>query len=173
MEAVYYMSQSGRIYTGDMQRGDRKATKEEIFAHFGDPLENAHAAKIAEIMDGYRAAFAPVENAYPAEERETWPIQLEEARAVFADPQADASVAPMLAIMIEAREKDESLADFAEIVIRNNASYRLLAGSLTGQQQRMFSEVNDLAADEDVTAEDIAAYPVVYVIPESLGYAGI
>ena len=127
-------------------------------------LEEARVAKLAEVMAGYDAAFAPIEAVYPAKERETWTVQLEEARAVLADPSAST---PMLNIMIAARGRGESVAEFAQKVMENNTAYRLLAGALTGQQQRMYAEVNALT-----TTEAVEAYPVAYVMPEGLGYGG-
>lgn len=117
-------------------------------------LEQVRATKIAEIMRAYDAAFAPIEAVYPAKERESWPIQLEEARAVLADPEAEA---PMLSIQAAERGMGEGVAELAQKIVANNARYRVTAGRLTGQQQRMYAEVNALA-----TAEDVAAYVVAY-----------
>ena len=58
MDTQYYMDGENRIYTGDMQPGDRKATEEDIRARFGDPLENARTAKLAEISAAFAAAEA-------------------------------------------------------------------------------------------------------------------
>ena len=137
-------------------------TPEEVAELTKPPLEATRAEKLAEIMAGYSAAFAPIEAIYPQEERETWPIQLEEARAVLADPGAET---PMLSIMVAVRGKGESVAEFARAVMVNNAAYRQLAAYLTGLQQRMYAEVSALT---DVDA--ILAYPVAYAMPEGLGH---
>lgn len=129
------------------------------------PIEEARAAKLADVIQGYKAAFGPIEAAYPTEERETWPIQLEEARAYLADPSADT---PMLSIMVAMRGKGESVGDFAGVVMANNAVYRLIAGYLTGQQQRMYAEVNALD-----TVEAVQAYQVAYTMPDGVSYAGM
>ena len=123
--------------------------------------------KLAEVMVGYTAAFAPVQAMYPSLEREGWPIQLEEARAVLADPEADALT---LALMVEMRGMGESVADFAHTVIANNSYYRSFYAALTGQQQRMFRDVRSMAATEGVTAAEVLAYPVEYRMPEGLDH---
>lgn len=123
----------------------------------------AVAQKTAEIMTAYEAAFAPFEVVYPAHEREGWPIQLEEARVVLADPAAEV---PTLSAMVAERYiEGETVADLARAVMANNATYRALYASLTGQQQRMCADVMAMSADECMTAEDVLGYPVEYVVP--------
>ena len=126
----------------------------------GPALEEVRAAKLAEVMAGYSAAFAPIEAIYPREERETWPIQLEEARAVLADPDAET---PMLSIMVAVRGKGETIAEFAGVVMANNTMYRQFAAYITGQQQRMYAEVNAMGS-----MEAVAAYEVRYIMPPEL-----
>lgn len=126
-------------------------------------LADASTAKLAEVMSGYSAAFAPVESVYPATEREGWAIQEAEARALLADPNADT---PVLAALVQFRARGESVADLATKVLDNAATWRMVYAYLTGQQQRMYGEVSTLAVQEGITAADIAAYPVEYVMPE-------
>lgn len=128
-------------------------------------LEEAAAAKLAEVMSGYNAAFAPVESIYPAAEREGWAIQEAEARALLADPAADT---PVLAALVQLRARGEAVADLAAKVMDNASNWRMVYAYLTGQQQRMYGEVSALTAQEGITAADIAAYPVEYVMPEGL-----
>ena len=125
-------------------------------------LEDARAAKLAEVMQAYQAAFAPVEAVYPSAEREGWPIQEAEAKALLADSQADpASVAPVLSVMTQLRARGESVAELAAKVLRNAGQWRMVYAFLTGQQQRMYGEVSGLAS-----VEEIQVYPVVYQLPE-------
>ena len=146
------------LWEAEKARLEKEANRQPTFAE-------ARAAKLAEVITGYSAAFAPIEAVYPAEERETWPIQLEEARAVLADAGAQT---PMLSIMVAVRSKGETVADFARIVMANNAVYRQVAGYLTGQQQRMFAEVSVLG-----TTAEIQAYNVAYAVPEGFGSTGL
>lgn len=130
-------------------------------------VEEAVQRKLAEIMAAYDAAFAPIEAVYPAKERETWAIQLAEAQNWLID---NAAQTPMLSVLIAARGMGESMADFTAKVMENNAQYRLLAGSLTGQQQRMYRDVNSMATAPGITTAEIMAYPVNYALPEGLTY---
>lgn len=123
--------------------------------------EEARAAKLAEVMSGYNAAFAPVEHVYPAAEREGWAIQEAEARALLADPVADT---PVLTALVQLRAQGESVADLAARVLTNAATWRQIYAWYTGQQQRMFAEVSVLS-----DMEAIQAYQVVYAVPPAQG----
>ena len=133
-------------------------------------LEEAVESKLAEILSAYEAAFAPVEAKYPAHEREGWPIQLEEARAVAAAGPGAAygDIAPTLTAMLAERGLDESMEDFAALIITNNGVYRGVYAALTGQQQRMYRDVQAMAATPGVTADEVEAYPVKYELPGGL-----
>ena len=127
-------------------------------------LDKARAAKLAEIMFGYQAAFAPIEAAYPSAEREGWAVQEAEAKALLASPQANpAVIAPVLSTLVQVRARGESPADLAARVLQNAGQWRMIYAYLTGQQQRMYGEVCGLT-----DAGEILAYPVVYHLPEGL-----
>ena len=128
-------------------------------------LEEALDIKLAEVMNGYSAAFGPVEKVYPAAEREGWPVQEAEARALMADPQAET---PVLSALVQLRARGEAVADLAAKVLANATQWRMVYAFLTGQQQRMYGEVTALAAQEDITGADILAYPVEYRMPEGM-----
>lgn len=117
-------------------------------------LTEAKTAKIAEIMTEYSAAFAPFKVMYPAEEREGWTEQKAEALAYLADPTAET---PILSILIKQRGLGESLADFAQLVLTKSATWKTVYGYLTGQQQRMCQEVENLK-----TVDEVLAYQVEY-----------
>ena len=123
-------------------------------------LEEARSAKLAEVMRSYQSAFAPIEKVYPAAEREGWPIQEDEAKAVLADPQAET---PVLTALVQLRAKGETVADLAAKVLANAGQWRMIYALLTGQQQRMYGEVCGLT---DVA--EIQAYPVSYQLPTGL-----
>lgn len=132
-------------------------------------LGEAITAKLAEVMRGYSAAFAPLEAVYPAAEREGWPLQESEAHALTADLNADpVTVAPVLSALVQLRARGESVAELAAKVLQNAGAWRRVYASLTGQQQRMYGEVLFLAEQDGITAEDVAAYPVEYKLPEGL-----
>ena len=124
-------------------------------------LDEARAARLAEVMRAYQAAFSPIEAVYPSAEREGWPIQEAEAKALLAAPQADpAEIAPVLSALVQLRARGETPADLAAKVLQNAGQWRMIYALLTGQQQRMYGEVSGLA-----TVEEIQAYPVEYRLP--------
>lgn len=125
-------------------------------------LEEAKAVKLATVMAAYQAAFAPIEAVYPAAEREGWPIQEAEARAVLADlGGAPETLAPVLSLLVQIRGRGETVADMAAKVLANAGQWRLLYASLTGQQQKMYADVSALSSVEAVTA-----YPTTFQVPE-------
>ena len=125
-------------------------------------LEEAKSAKLAAVMTAYQAAFAPIEAVYPAAEREGWPIQEAEARAVLADPEgAPEALAPVLSLLVQIRGRGESVAGMAAKVMANAGQWRLLYASLTGQQQKMYADVSALSS-----LEAVAAYPTTLHMPE-------
>ena len=127
-------------------------------------LHEAREARLDEVMSAYQAAFSPIEKVYPSAEREGWPIQEAEAKALLADSQADAaSVAPVLSALAHLRSRGETPADLAQKVLANAGQWRMIYAYLTGQQQRMYGEVSALA-----TVAEIQAYPVAYSLPEGL-----
>jgi hypothetical protein len=128
-----------------------------------EALAEAIAGKKAEVLSGYEAAFAPVYAPYSATERDGWNIQLEEALAVLDGREADA---PTLALMVQERGMDESLTDFAQLIVSKNLLYRPVYAFLTGQQQRMYRDVESMAAMPGITADEVAAYLVEYQMPE-------
>ena len=124
------------------------------------PLEEARAAKIAELMAAFKLTFAPVEALYPQEERETWPVQLEEARAVLADPTLET---PMLSSMVMFRKRGETPTQLAEEILMQNSLFRQLTGILSGQQQGMYKDIMEMT-----TTRAILDYEISFVIPPEL-----
>ena len=142
----------------------REITEAEAAALQAPTLEEARAAKLAEVMSAYQAAFAPIEAVYPSAEREGWAIQEAEARTLLADPAADpATVAPVLSALVALRARGETPADLAQKVLANAGPWRMVYAWLTGQQQRMYGEVSGLEA-----VDEIQAYPVEYQLPEGM-----
>ncbi len=142
-----------------------EAEKKRLEAETADrppTLEEAKAAKLAEVMAAYQAAFAPVEAVYPTAEREGWQIQEAEARAVLADPEgAPETLAPVLSLLVQIRGRGETVADMAAKVLANAGQWRLLYASLTGQQQKMYADVSALSS-----LEAVRAYPTAFRMPE-------
>lgn len=123
-------------------------------------LEEARSMKLAALMQAYNAAFAPIEEKYPAREREGWAVQEAEARAVLADPQA---ATPVLSLLVQLRNKDESVPELAALVLDNALRWRSVYALLTGAQQRMYAEIVALAS-----VEKIMSYPITFQLPEGM-----
>lgn len=121
--------------------------------------------KLAEVMSSYAAAFSLVEAVYPPAEREGWPTQEAEARAVLADPEAET---PVLSALVSLRCSGETVAELAASVLEKASVWRSLYAHLTGQQQRMYRDITSMAADERVTADEILAYPVEFTPPDGV-----
>ena len=128
-------------------------------------IDIALAQKLAEIMAGYREAFAPIYRGYPEEEQKGWPEQKEEALAVLANPSAPT---PVLSELLRQRSRGETMEDFARLVLSKAATWKTVYAYLTGQQQRMYTDVQELAAKKGTTIETLLSYPVMYVLPESM-----
>lgn len=139
-----------------------EAEKKRLEAETGRPptLDEARAAKLTEVMSAYQAAFKPIEAIYPATEREGWPIQEAEARAVLANPKAET---PVLSTLVEMRGRKEKVKDLATKILTNAATWATVYAVLTGQQQRMYADVSALT-----TVEEVQAYPVAYQMPGEL-----
>jgi hypothetical protein len=126
-------------------------------------LQEARAAKLAEVMAAYSDAFSPLEAVYPREEREGWSLQEAEAQELLDDPAAET---PVLSLLVQLRGNGETVSDLAAKVLQHAREYRMLYAALTGQQQRMYGEVNALAAREGASAAEILAFPVAYTLPD-------
>lgn len=126
----------------------------------GPSVEIVRDMKLKEVIDSYEKVFGVINSKYPEYERETWSTQLEEARAVLANNNTET---PMLSILVEERKAGESVLEFAQIVINNWMLFRQFSAYMTGQQQRMYKEVNELS-----TVAELDAYIVEYDIPAVL-----
>lgn len=125
-----------------------------------DPLPSDELAR------GLRAALAAeyerrmqiIASGYPPSERESWPVQTVEARALLADPGA---ATPWIdaAAAVRGIDRDELA---ARIAAKDDA-YRVIHGALTGARQRIEDAI-DAAGDD---AEALAAIDVTAGWPGS------
>lgn len=79
---------------------------------------------------------------YPTSERESWPVQMEEARALVADP---AAATPWIDAAALARGLDRQV--LAERICAKDDAYRQIHGALTGTRQRI-EDLIDAAQDD-------------------------
>ena len=155
-----------QIYEAGTPKQSGWLTDSELEAKFPPPapipptLAEVRATKLAEVLSAYQAAFAPIEAVYPAAEREGWPVQEAEAKALLVDAQVET---PVLSLLVQIRGRGEAPAELAGKVLQNAVQWRMVYAFLTGQQQKMYAEVAALA-----TAEAVQAYRVSYQLPEGM-----
>ncbi|GAD20973.1 hypothetical protein [Acidovorax sp. MR-S7] len=99
----------------------------------------------------YERRMQIIASGYPPSERESWPVQTAEARALLADPGA---ATPWIdaAAAVRGIDRDELA---ARIAAKDDA-YRVIHGALTGARQRIEDAI-DTAGDD---AEALAAIDV-------------
>ncbi|KAA9149677.1 hypothetical protein F3K36_33580 [Delftia sp. BR1] len=86
---------------------------------------------------------------YPLSERESWPVQTEEARALEADP---AAATPWIDAAALARGLDRLV--LAKRIREKDDKYRQVHGLLTGTRQRIEDQI-DAAADDALALSQI------------------
>lgn len=122
----------------------------------GIPLP-AELRPAAEIAAGLRLALAAeyrkhiqvIAAGYPLSERESWPVQTEEARALEAGPTA---ATPWIDTAALARGLDRLV--LAERIRAKDDAYRQVHGLLTGTRQRIEDQI-DAAADDALALSQI------------------
>ena len=118
------------------------------------PADLRPAAEIAVALRGalaaeYRRRIQVIAAGYPLSERESWPVQTEEARALAADP---AAATPWIDAAALARGLDRLV--LAERICEKDDKYRQVHGLLTGTRQRIEDQI-DAAADDAAALSQI------------------
>lgn len=93
----------------------------------------------------YEGRMQVIAAGYPASERESWPVQTEEARALVADP---AAATPWIDAAALARGIDR--VELAQRICAKDDAYRQIHGALTGTRQRIEDAID--AAGDDAAA---------------------
>ena len=111
------------------------------------PADLRPAAEIAVALRGalaaeYRKHIQVIAAGYPLSERESWPVQTEEARALEADP---AAATPWIDAAALARGLDRLV--LAERIREKDDKYRQVDGLLTGTGQRIEDQIDAVADD--------------------------
>lgn len=134
-----YLIDNSEIYSGGVYSDDNE----------GDSLEGARILALAAVNAAYGQRVAQLTKGYPAVEQASWPQQVEEAKALALDPNAEAL---WLTAAAEARGLGESAVDLGAKVLSINNPYRTAHGSLTGTRQRLEREIDAAETVEDVRA---------------------
>lgn len=101
----------------------------------------------------YRRRMQVIAAGYPLSERESWPVQTQEARALEADP---AAATPWIDAAALARGLDRLV--LAERIRAKDDAYRQVHGLLTGTRQRIEDQIEAVADDAVALSQiDVAA----------------
>lgn len=102
------------------------------------------------IRSAYSAAMRPISEAYPQEEREGWPEQIQAAKAVIAGETSaliDALAAP----------RGLTASEMASRVLQKQAEYRVVYGTMTANLHRLAGLVDAAATASDLEHIDVAS----------------
>lgn len=135
---------------GVVQQGGAWVRGWNIVQHDADTLR---ANLLAQLTGEYERRMQIIAAAYPPAERESWPVQTSEARALLADAQA---LTPWIDAAAMVRGVDR--AELAQRIVAKDDAYRSIHGALTGARQRI-EDVIDAAGDdaEALIAVDVDA----------------
>ena len=95
-------------------------------------LEAVRTSKLAEINAGYSTVMAYIQAGYPAEEVLSWERQASQARELLANPEAEA-----IFVRVLASQKNISVNEMRDRVLRNATNWEPIAALLTAQRQIM------------------------------------
>lgn len=87
---------------------------------------------------------------YPQYERESWPIQLQEAQALAADP---AAATPWIDTC--ATQRGLECTELAQRILAKDSAYRFISGQLTGARQAHEDAINALQDLADLQLYDV------------------
>ena len=93
----------------------------------------------ARVNSQYAQRMSAVALPYPQYERESWPIQLQEAQALAADP---AAATPWIDAC--ATQRGLECSELAQRILAKDSAYRLISGQLTGARQAHEDAINAL-----------------------------
>lgn len=97
-----------------------------------------------ELANAYESRMAVIASGYPPSERESWPVQTEEAKALLADP---AAPTPWIDAAAAARGLDRL--ELAQRIAAKNAQYRAVSGTLSGIRQRIEDQIDAAGSDAE------------------------
>lgn len=130
---------------------------------YGPPktLQELAAAAMAQVNAEYTLRMGAIADGYPLHERESWPVQLQEARAVMDYVDADAPVPEALKTpWIDQCAAQRGLAreELAARIVAKDAGYRQISGFLSGVRQKHEDEIAALLAAGEESREALQDY---------------
>lgn len=118
----------------------------EVYPLPAEDIESNRVAKAVQLRMDLRAEYerrtAQIADPYPPSERESWPVQISEARAMQDDP---AAPTPWIDAAAAARGMDRSQLALRIVALDN--AYRTIHGALTGARQRIEDDINAAAGN--------------------------
>ncbi len=102
------------------------------------------------VNEQYALRMSAVALPYPQYERESWPIQLQEAQALAADP---AAATPWIDAC--AAQRGVECSELAQRILAKDSAYRFISGQLTGARQAHEDAINALQDLADLQLYDV------------------
>lgn len=160
----YLLSDSGEVFAyaadgsddGFIQPGLRPMTDEEVeaYLHPAKALDAVAAAAMAEVNAEYIRRMGNIADAYPQSERESWPIQLAEAKDLMTV--GDHAVTPWMDQC--AVQRGLTRMELAQRIVAKDAAYRHVSGFFSGVRQWHEDSISLLLADGEVARGELEAY---------------
>ena len=113
-------------------------------------LDDAKAVATSTVKMTAEQRLAAMVADYPPNERETWAVQVMEAEALTADPDA---AAPFLRMRAQMRGADPL--DFAAIVLTKNTEYRQGSAAILGHSDVLQAQIEATTALDELRAIDL------------------
>ena len=117
----------------------------ELSASPAAQLAQAKAERLAAINIECDKALAVITASYPSSEVSSWPQQVQEAKAITADPAAEA---PLLVALAEARAI--AVAELAARVLIKAEAFSVISGQIIGRRQALEDTLSLTATPEDI-----------------------
>ena len=155
----------------------QQALYEQRIAHEGHaPLSDAEAltilspaktlqelanAAMAQVNAEYTKRMGAIADAYPLHERESWPVQLQEARMVMDYVDANVPVPETIRtpwIDQCAAQRGLTREELAARIVAKDAGYRQISGFLSGVRQKHEDEISTLLAAGEESREALQNY---------------
>lgn len=102
------------------------------------------------VNEQYAQRMSAVALPYPQYERESWPIQLQEAQALVTDP---AAATPWIDAC--ATQRGLECSELAQRILAKDSAYRLISGQLTGARQAHEDAIEALLDLEELRRYDV------------------
>ncbi len=137
---------------GQWQVRDEAAWAEHVARREAAAAQALVSSLRTELFAEYERRTKAISAGYPDSERESWPVQISEARALQADP---AAFTPWIDAAAGARGLDR--VELAGRIVALDNAYRTIHGTLTGVRQR-------IEGDIDAAVDDLAALSAINVM---------